>query len=154
MSKILFCSAICIRFNLKLILGTLSDLNWMVYQWQGIHLDPSIYLMDEENKLPSASPANQAGPKSTRVEEQNELQQKSNSNVRQSSQSDRKDFCSEDMNSEPGEESSELNKFTTALKSLDVHEISENMGKCLSIFLLVFPSPLKATHAVFSGDGM
>ncbi|KAM3320198.1 putative protein isoform X1 [Capsicum chacoense] len=96
---------------------------------EGIHLDPSIYLMDEENKLPSASPANQAGPKSTRMEEQNELQQKSNSNVRQSSQSDRKDFCSEDMNSEPGEESSELNKFTTALKSLDVHEISENMGE-------------------------
>ncbi|PHT52984.1 hypothetical protein CQW23_07446 [Capsicum baccatum] len=53
---------------------------------EGIHLDPSIYLMDEENKLPSASPANQAGPKSTRVEEQNELQQKSNSNVTQSSQ--------------------------------------------------------------------
>lgn len=98
---------------------------------EGIHLDPSIYLMDEENKLPPASPANQAVPKSLKVEEQNELQQKSNSNVRvrHRSQSDCKDCCSEDMNSEPGE-SSELNKLTIALKSLDiVNEISENMGE-------------------------
>ncbi|KAK4363455.1 hypothetical protein RND71_018696 [Anisodus tanguticus] len=96
---------------------------------EGIHLDPSIYLMDEENKLPPASPANQAGPKSPKVEEQNELQQKSNSNVRYNSQSDCKDSCSEDMNSEPGE-SSELNKLRAALKSLDVaHEISENTGE-------------------------
>lgn len=95
---------------------------------EGIHLDPSIYLMDEESKLPPASPANQAETKSLKMEEQNELQQKSNSNVRHSSQSDRKNCCSEDMNSEPGE-SSELNKLTTALKSLDVHEISENKGE-------------------------
>ncbi|XP_059304985.1 uncharacterized protein LOC132056698 isoform X1 [Lycium ferocissimum] len=95
---------------------------------EGIHLDPSIYLMDEENKLPPASPANQAGPKSLKVEEQNELQQKSNSNARCSSQTDRQDCCSEDMNSEPVE-SSELNKLTTALESLDVvHETSENTG--------------------------
>lgn len=95
---------------------------------EGIHLDPSIYLMDEENKLPPASPANQAGPKPLKVEERNELQQKSSSNVRQSSQSDRKDCCPEDMNPEPGE-SSEVKKLTTALKSLDVHEISENTGE-------------------------
>ncbi|CAN4080751.1 unnamed protein product [Withania somnifera] len=94
---------------------------------EGIHLDPSIYLMDEENKLPPASPANQAEPKSLNVEERNELQQKHNSNVCHSSQSARNDCCSEDMN--PGE-SSELNKLTTALKSLDVvREISENMGE-------------------------
>lgn len=90
---------------------------------EGIHLDPSIYLMDEENKLPPASPANQAGPESLKVEEQNELQQKSNSNVRHNSQSD----CN--MNSEPGK-TSELNNLTTALKSLDiVNEISENRGE-------------------------
>ncbi|TMW85604.1 hypothetical protein EJD97_022856 [Solanum chilense] len=90
---------------------------------EGIHLDPSIYLMDEENKLPPASPANQAGPESLKVEEQNVLQQKSNSNVRDNSQSD----CN--MNSEPGK-SSELNNLTTALKSLDVvNEISENRGE-------------------------
>ncbi|XP_049358526.1 uncharacterized protein LOC125823147 isoform X2 [Solanum verrucosum] len=90
---------------------------------EGIHLDPSIYLMDEENKLPPASPANQAGPESPKVEEQNELQQKSNSNVRHNSQSD----CN--MNSEPGK-TSELNNLTTALKSLDiVNEISENTGE-------------------------
>ncbi|KAH0702448.1 hypothetical protein KY285_016726 [Solanum tuberosum] len=69
--------------------------------------------MDEENKLPPASPANQAGPESLKVEEQNELQQKSNSNVRHNSQSD----CN--MNSEPGK-TSELNNLTTALKSLDI----------------------------------
>ncbi|KAH0686168.1 hypothetical protein KY289_018907 [Solanum tuberosum] len=90
---------------------------------EGIHLDPSIYLMDEENKLPPASPANQAGPESLKVEEQNELQQKSNSNVRHNSQND----CN--MNSEPGK-TSELNNLTTALKSLDiVNEISENRGE-------------------------
>lgn len=90
---------------------------------EGIHLDPSIYLMDEENKLPPASPANQAGPESLKVEEQNELQQKSNSNVRHNSQSD----CN--MNSEPGK-TSELNNLTTALKSLDIaNEISENRGE-------------------------
>lgn len=90
---------------------------------EGIHLDPSIYLMDEENKLSPASPANQAGPESLKVEEQNELQQKSNSNVRHNSQSD----CN--MNSEPGK-TSELNNLTTALKSLDiVNEISENRGE-------------------------
>lgn len=90
---------------------------------EGIHLDPSIYLMDEENKLPPASPANQAGPESLKVEEQNVLHQKSNSNVRDNSQSD----CN--MNSEPGK-SSELNNLTTALKSLDVvNEISENRGE-------------------------
>ncbi|KAK6794265.1 hypothetical protein RDI58_007718 [Solanum bulbocastanum] len=90
---------------------------------EGIHLDPSIYLMDEENKLPPASPANQAGPESLKVEEQTELQQKSNSNVRHNSQSD----CN--MNSEPGK-TSELNNLTTALKSLDiVNEISENRGE-------------------------
>ncbi|KAK4734308.1 hypothetical protein R3W88_008569 [Solanum pinnatisectum] len=90
---------------------------------EGIHLDPSIYLMDEENKLPPASPANQAGPESLKVEEQNELQQKSNSNVRHNSQRD----CN--MNSEPGK-TCELNNLTTALKSLDiVNEISENRGE-------------------------
>ncbi|KAL3341890.1 hypothetical protein AABB24_026085 [Solanum stoloniferum] len=90
---------------------------------EGIHLDPSIYLMDEENKLPPASPANQAEPESLKVEEQTELQQKSNSNVRHNSQSD----CN--MNSEPGK-TSELNNLTTALKSLDiVNEISENRGE-------------------------
>ncbi|KAK4351165.1 hypothetical protein RND71_030478 [Anisodus tanguticus] len=95
---------------------------------EGIHLHPSIYLMYEENKLPPTSPANQAVPKSKslKVDEHNVLQQKNNSNVRYNSQSDHKDCCSEDMNSEP-EESSELNKIRTALKSLDVvHEISEN----------------------------
>lgn len=108
----------------------------MIYQWQGIHLDPSIYLMDEENKLPPSSPANQAGPKSLKVEEQKELQQKSNCNVGDSSQSDRKDCCSEDMNSE---QSSKSNKLTAALKSLDiVNRVSENTGKCLCTFLLVF----------------
>ncbi|XP_019228444.1 PREDICTED: uncharacterized protein LOC109209590 isoform X2 [Nicotiana attenuata] len=94
---------------------------------EGIHLDPSIYLMDEENKLPPSSPANQAGPKSLKVEEHKELQQKSNCNVGDSSQSDRKDFCSEDMNSE---QSSESNKLTAALKSLDiVNRASENTGE-------------------------
>ncbi|XP_009787843.2 P-loop NTPase domain-containing protein LPA1 homolog 2-like isoform X2 [Nicotiana sylvestris] len=94
---------------------------------EGIHLDPSIYLMDEENKLPPSSPANQAGPKSLKVDEQKELQQKNNCNVGDSSRSGHKDCCSEDMNSE---QSSESNKITAALKSLDiVNRVSENTGE-------------------------
>lgn len=103
--------------------------------------------MDEENKLPPASPANQAGPESLKVEEQNVLHQKSNSNVRDNSQSD----CN--MNSEPGK-SSELNNLTTALKSLDVvNEISENRGKCLCVSAS-FSISTKSYSSCFLGGGV
>nr|GMD08177.1 uncharacterized protein LOC109151396 [Ipomoea batatas]GMD49042.1 uncharacterized protein LOC109151396 [Ipomoea batatas] len=86
---------------------------------EGMHLDPSIYLMDEENKSPSAAPSTEGGgSKSDTVVDKNEIQNHSNSSVEIDSSSNDKDCDSENVSSGKEVFANELNKATDALESL------------------------------------
>nr|GMD55566.1 2-phosphoglycerate kinase [Ipomoea batatas] len=86
---------------------------------EGMHLDPSIYLMDEENKSPSAAPSTEGGgSKSDTVVDKNEIQNHSNSSAEIDSSSNDKDCDSENVSLGKEVFADELNKATGALESL------------------------------------
>nr|GME00654.1 2-phosphoglycerate kinase [Ipomoea batatas] len=83
---------------------------------EGMHLDPSIYLMDEENKSPSTARANEEGPNSLKVDCKNKTQSDFTSGT--DSHCNSKDCNSENVISVQEKSADELNKVTGALKSL------------------------------------
>ncbi|XP_070032508.1 uncharacterized protein, partial [Nicotiana tomentosiformis] len=92
-------------------------------QWQGIHLDPRIYLMEEEHKLLSLPPVDHEDLNFSKVKDHKEIQRESNSSIELGSQSDAKDHYLENVSSRAGA-SSELNKLTDSLKSMDIVNIT------------------------------
>lgn len=95
-----------------------SDLVLIAKLCQGMHLDPSIYLMDEENKSPSAAPSTEGGSKVEKVVDKNEIQNHSNSYAEIDSLSNDKDCDSENVSLVKKVFADELNKATGALESL------------------------------------
>lgn len=99
------------KFPLKVVI----TFRWL-WLWQGMHLDPSIYLMDEENKSPSAARANEEGENSLKVDNKNKTL--SDFTAVTDSHCNIKDRNSENVSSMQGVSADELNKVTAALKSL------------------------------------
>ncbi|XP_075084962.1 uncharacterized protein LOC107761597 [Nicotiana tabacum] len=90
---------------------------------EGIHLDPRIYLMEEEHKLLSLPPVDHEDLNFSKVKDHKEIQRESNSSIELGSQSDAKDHYLENVSSRAGA-SSELNKLTDSLKSMDIVNIT------------------------------
>nr|XP_009759944.1 PREDICTED: uncharacterized protein LOC104212401 [Nicotiana sylvestris] len=86
---------------------------------EGIHLDPRIYLMEEEHKLLSLPPVDHEDLNFSKVKDDKEIEWESNSGIELGSQSDTKDHYPENVSSGAGA-SSELNKLTDSLKSMDI----------------------------------
>ncbi|KAM7494632.1 hypothetical protein LguiB_029241 [Lonicera macranthoides] len=89
---------------------------------EGMHLDPSIYLMDDENKLPTSIPATIEEPNSLKADDKDETQMENASikNHTSPENAKSKELISTD----------ELTKVSDGMKSIDlVGSISENKGE-------------------------
>ncbi|VFQ74503.1 unnamed protein product [Cuscuta campestris] len=94
---------------------------------EGMHLDPSIYLMDEENKSPSATPLNDGGSKSEKMVDKIEIQNHSNSSTGNDSCSNDRDYDSENVKVE-NNVVDELNMAMGALESLSLETVKDSTG--------------------------
>ncbi|KAK4340850.1 hypothetical protein RND71_039351 [Anisodus tanguticus] len=92
---------------------------------EGIHLDPRIFLMEEEHRLLPPPTADHKEPNFSKIKDHEEIQRESNHSTGLGSQTDGKDCYAENVSSEGA--FSELDKLTDSLKSKDIVEkTSEN----------------------------
>ncbi|CAH9053421.1 unnamed protein product [Cuscuta epithymum] len=95
---------------------------------EGMHLDPSIYLMDEENKSPSATPSREGGSKSEKVVDKIEIHNHSNSSAGLDGLSYNQGYNSENMKVATNVVADDLSMARGALES-SFHEIKDDAVK-------------------------
>ncbi len=90
-------------------------------QWQGIHLDPSIYLMDDESKTPANVPekSKEANQVSVTCDDSTETEMENNSTNVCGSDS-KKSNCPGHVSSEEGISADQVNKVSDTLKSISL----------------------------------
>ncbi|KAA8533877.1 hypothetical protein F0562_031394 [Nyssa sinensis] len=99
---------------------------------EGIHLDPSIYLMDDENKLPTNMPEKIEDPNPVMSDDKNALQMENNSTIVCDSHGENSNCPVGNVRSEEGLSADQLNKVSERLESIDIaRTISENKGGTL-----------------------
>ncbi|GFY84292.1 P-loop containing nucleoside triphosphate hydrolases superfamily protein [Actinidia rufa] len=99
---------------------------------EGIHLDPSIYLMDDENKLPSHVPTNVEEPNSLKSDDKNALQMESNSSNFCGKHSENRNCSPQNAMSEVGLSADLLNKVSDCLESINIAaSVSDDKGLLL-----------------------
>ncbi|XP_052186328.1 uncharacterized protein LOC127797451 [Diospyros lotus] len=95
---------------------------------EGIHLDPSIYLMDDENKLPTDMQAKVEDPKSVASDEKSATQRESAS-IACGDQSENTDFSPQNCRSLEGDM---LHKVSVGLESVDIAaSVSDDKGETI-----------------------
>ncbi|KAA8539791.1 hypothetical protein F0562_026483 [Nyssa sinensis] len=97
---------------------------------EGIHLDPSIYLMDDENKLPTNMPEKiESNPVTS--DDKSAIQMESTT-VDCGSHSENSNFSSGNVRSQEGISADELNKVSDHLESIDIAQNApDNKGETL-----------------------
>ncbi|GFY84284.1 P-loop containing nucleoside triphosphate hydrolases superfamily protein [Actinidia rufa] len=99
---------------------------------EGIHLDPSIYLMDDENKLPSHVPTNVEEPNSLKSDDKNALQMESNSSNFCGKHSENRNCSPQNAMSEVGLSADLLNKVSDCLESINIAaSVSDDKGETI-----------------------
>ncbi|CAL5404833.1 unnamed protein product [Camellia sinensis] len=89
---------------------------------EGSHLDPSIYLMDDENKLPTDMPAKAEEPNSVTSDDKNVTQMESNSSILCDSHSENTNCSPQDARSMEETNADLLNKVSDCLESINIAE--------------------------------
>uniref|UniRef100_A0A5B6ZC60 2-phosphoglycerate kinase n=1 Tax=Davidia involucrata TaxID=16924 RepID=A0A5B6ZC60_DAVIN len=99
---------------------------------EGIHLDPSIYLMDDENKLPTNMPEKIEESNPAMSDDKNAIQTENNSTAVCDSHSENSNCSVGNARSEEGVSADQLNKVSDRLESIDIaRSVSENKGGTL-----------------------
>ena len=107
----------------------------MFVKTQGMHLDPSIYLMDDDNKLLNQMPTKDEESKPSKGDCKDGIKTVCNSTVSQDSQEENKYSCPGNVTL--GEETSadQLIKVSGLIKALDILGINpEKKGYSLLLF--------------------
>ncbi|XP_057489566.1 uncharacterized protein LOC130775470 isoform X1 [Actinidia eriantha] len=100
---------------------------------EGIHLDPSIYLMDDENKLPSHMPTNVEEPNSLKSDDKSAIQRESNSSNFCGKHSENRNFSPQNARLEVGISSDLLNKVSDCLESINIAaSVSDDKGETIN----------------------
>ncbi|GMN41002.1 hypothetical protein TIFTF001_010234 [Ficus carica] len=87
---------------------------------EGIHLDPSIYLMDDENKLPSGTQEKvKEESRETTVSEDTKTQMENNSSSVSGSDNE-VGKCEQHVNSQEARSANEVNEVSNSLEDLDI----------------------------------
>ncbi|XVF49376.1 hypothetical protein PTKIN_Ptkin04bG0006400 [Pterospermum kingtungense] len=96
---------------------------------EGIHLDPSIYLIDDEHKTPASVPeGHQSTPQSMSSDDNSTVQVENNTSTSGSNMGNSQNHS--DHLGE-GESSDQVNKVSESLKSIALATASENKGRLL-----------------------
>ncbi|OVA08240.1 hypothetical protein BVC80_1101g48 [Macleaya cordata] len=97
---------------------------------EGIHLDPSIYLMDDENREPTSISANNEKPKPVRVRSEDNTTIEKESNSESTSESDTgSNNCCPEVIPEAGIPIDQLTEVLESFKSIDLaRSASEDQG--------------------------
>ncbi|THG09814.1 hypothetical protein TEA_010590 [Camellia sinensis var. sinensis] len=99
---------------------------------EGSHLDPSIYLMDDENKLPTDMPAKAEEPNSVTSDDKNVTQMESNSSILCDSHSENTNRSPQDARSMEETNADLLNKVSDCLESINIAEsVSDDKGETI-----------------------
>ncbi|KAF5947698.1 hypothetical protein HYC85_013655 [Camellia sinensis] len=99
---------------------------------EGSHLDPSIYLMDDENKLPTDMPAKAEEPNSVTSDDKNVSQMESNSSILCDSHSENTNRSPQDARSMEETNADLLNKVSDCLESINIAEsVSDDKGETI-----------------------
>ncbi|XP_057475181.1 uncharacterized protein LOC130763304 isoform X2 [Actinidia eriantha] len=99
---------------------------------EGIHLDPSIYLMDDENKLPSHMPTNVEEPNSLKSDDKRPIQRESNSSNFYDKHSEDRNCSPQNARSEVGISADLLNKVSDCLESISIAaSVYDDKGKTI-----------------------
>lgn len=99
---------------------------------EGSHLDPSIYLMDDENKLPTDMPAKAEEPNSVTSDDKNVTQMESNSSILCDSHRENTNRSPQDARSMEETNADLLNKVSDCLESINIAEsVSDDKGETI-----------------------
>ncbi|CAK9135144.1 unnamed protein product [Ilex paraguariensis] len=98
---------------------------------EGIHLDPSIYLMDDENKLPTSMSPKAEEPNFVKADNKNATQRENNSTIFGGSLSENRHCSPGNARTEGGTSADEL-KALDGLKSIDIGgSVPEKQGNTI-----------------------
>ncbi|KAK9292874.1 hypothetical protein L1049_020855 [Liquidambar formosana] len=100
---------------------------------EGIHLDPSIYLMDDENKLPTNLPEKIEEPNPSVTSHDNAATPvENNSPIVSGNCIEVSNCCPENVSLKEGISADQVNKVSDSLESIDIAgSVSENKGETL-----------------------
>lgn len=99
---------------------------------EGSHLDPSIYLMDDENKLPTDIPAKAEEPNSVTSDDKTVTQMESNSSILCDSHSENTNRSPQDARLMEETNADLLNKVSDCLESINIAEsVSDDKGETI-----------------------
>ncbi|XP_028052422.1 uncharacterized protein LOC114256933 isoform X3 [Camellia sinensis] len=99
---------------------------------EGIHLDPSIYLMEDENKSQTHMPAEVEEPNSLTSDDKNAIQMESNSSNFCGSHSENSNCSSQNAQSTEGVSADQLNKVSNCLESINIAaSVSNDTGETI-----------------------
>ncbi|KAL6959857.1 hypothetical protein U1Q18_040008 [Sarracenia purpurea var. burkii] len=111
---------------------------------EGIHLDPSIYVMDDENKLPSDIPAKVEEPSSLTSGDENVIKMENDSSIGRGNHGENTKCSPQDASSVDRTHADQLNKVSDCIESIKIAtSVSDDKGETIKESQMDINPPVK-----------